>query len=151
MESTSSKSVERLFRMRRKLGRKKPKFLRREHHRRKRLKEVWRRPRGSGSRQRLKKSYVLPMPEVGYRKPKAVRGLHPSGLIEFVVENPEALANLDPKKHILKISSRVGKKKKMEIVKRAVELGFKIANVRAELLKEVQVSEEAKPSEKGGS
>ncbi|MCW1303116.1 MAG: 50S ribosomal protein L32e [Candidatus Parvarchaeota archaeon] len=143
--------MERLLRVRRKLRRKKPKFLRRESHRRKRLEEVWRRPRGSGSRQRLRKCYVSPMPEVGYRKPKAVRGLHPCGLVERVVENPNVLTDLDPKKHILKISSRVGKKKKMEIVKRALELGFKIANVKPELLKEVKTGEEAKPPEEDSS
>ncbi|RLG18727.1 50S ribosomal protein L32e [Nanoarchaeota archaeon] len=147
MGSTSSKSVEkRLLKIRRLLKRKKPDFLRFDTHKRKKLDEVWRRPRGPGSKQRKREKSVTPLPEVGYRAPKKVRGLHPSGLEEVLVYNPENLDGLNPKQHIIKIASSVGRKKKVEIVEKALELGLRISNLKKpkEFLEEVKKKMELK-------
>ncbi len=120
--------LERLLRLRRILKRKKPEFLRQNWFRFKKLGEKWRRPKGKHSklRKRIKGKGSVPHP--GYGSPKAVRGLHPSGLVEVRVFNPSQLEGLDPKVHAIKIASTVGRKKRIEIMKKAEELGLRVLN-----------------------
>ncbi len=83
--------------------------------------------------------------EVGYRSPKAVRGLHPSGLEDVLVYNVKDLEKLNPETQGARIASTVGKRKKIEIIKRARELGIRILNIseekQEELLKLVEKHE----------
>ena len=65
---------------------------------------------------------------VGYRGPRTVRGLHPSGYREGLVVNPEDLNRLVPGRDAVKISGRVGLRKRLDIVKRASELGLHVIN-----------------------
>ncbi len=120
--------MERLLRIRRMLKRKKPAFLRQNWFRFPRLGEKWRRPRGRHSKLRKHEKGKGFLPKPGYRSPKLVRGLHPSGLEEVRVFNPKELANLDPKRHAVRIASQVGKKKRAEIMKKAEELGLRVLN-----------------------
>ncbi|HDN01697.1 MAG: 50S ribosomal protein L32e [Thermoproteota archaeon] len=101
----------------------------------------WRRPRGIDNKQRLKLKSRPPMPEIGYGKPKSVRGLHPSGLKPVLVYNPKMLENLDKDKVIVIVGRTVGKRKRLEIAKKATELGIKIANL-GELIDQSKLSEE---------
>jgi len=118
----------RLLRIREELNRKRPEFIRQESWRYVRVKPNWRRPRGIDSKMRLKKKGYPPSPNVGYRGPKLVRGLHPSGFREVLVHNPKDLEGLDPSRYAIRIASRVGKKKRLEIIKKADELGIKVLN-----------------------
>ena len=120
--------LERLLRLRRILKRKKPEFLRQNWFRFKKLGEKWRRPKGRHSklRRRIKGRGFVPHP--GYGSPKAVRGLHPSGLVEVRVFNSSQLEGLDPKIHAVKIASTIGRKKRIEIMKKAEELGLRVLN-----------------------
>jgi large subunit ribosomal protein L32e len=68
------------------------------------------------------------MPSIGYGAPRELRGLHPSGLKEVVVYTPRELERVDPKKEAVKIASTVGKKKRIEILRRAEELKIKVLN-----------------------
>ncbi len=137
--------MDRLLRLRFKLKRKKPDFLRTEAHRHKRLGEKWRRPKGRHNKMRLKWKEKPAVVEIGYRSPKAVRGLHPSGYEDVLVYNINDLEKLNPEKQAARIASTVGKRKKIEIIKRARELGIKILNIseekQEELLKIVKVEE----------
>lgn len=110
------------------IRRNKPKFVREESWRYIRLKENWRRPKGKDSRMRLQKSGSPPLVSIGYRSPKKYRGLHPCGLEEKIISNINQLNELNPKIHAIRISSKIGKKKKIEINEKANSLGFKILN-----------------------
>ena len=60
-----------------------PKFIRPESWRYKRLETNWRKPKGVDNHQRKQKSRGRPgLPKVGYRGPKIARGLHPSGFTD---------------------------------------------------------------------
>lgn len=68
------------------------------------------------------------MPAVGWRAPKELRGLHPSGLQEILVRSVKDLEKADAKTQAVRISHTVGKKKRAEILKRAEETKIKILN-----------------------
>ncbi|MFW5639313.1 MAG: 50S ribosomal protein L32e [Methanoculleus sp.] len=108
----------------------KPDFKRRGLHRKAKLADVWRRPRGLQSKQRrqFRAKGVLPRP--GYGSPAVVRGLHPSGYEEVRVFSPADLAGLDPDLQAARIAGSVGNKKRGEIQMRAMELGLKVLNAR---------------------
>ncbi len=126
-----------LLKLRMKLKKRKPDFLRPWHWRLKRLGTAWRRPKGLDDKHRLKRKGYPPPVEIGYRGPKAVRGLHPSGYEEKIVYNVKDLEGLDPSIHAIRIAHTVGRRKKAEIVKRALELGLKILNP-GEFLREAE-------------
>lgn len=92
--------LKRLLKLRLLLKRKKPEFVRIDQWRYKRIEDSgWRNTRSIDNKIRRKwKGWPKPV-EVGYRKPAAVRGLHPSGFVEVLVHNVEELAKLDPKTH----------------------------------------------------
>lgn len=105
-----------------------PKFRRQEWFRFKRLGEKWRRPRGRDSKLRLRISGKGSLVSVGYRVPKAIRGLHPSGLAEVLVKNLADLKKIDATRQAIRIASSVGRRKREQILKRAEELKIKVLN-----------------------
>ena len=108
---------------------KKPKFLRQMWKAYKRIRKVkWRRPKGSQSKLRKRMKGKGAVVSIGYGSPKEVRGLHPCGLKEVLVHNPKELEKVDPEREVVRISSRVGKKKRIEIIKKAEELKIKVLN-----------------------
>lgn len=109
-----------------------PEFVRQESWRYKRLDPAWRRPRGKDSRMRLQKSGAPPLVKIGYRTEKKYRGLHPSGFEEVLVKSIKDLENIDPSRQAIRISSKVGKLKRMRIAEIAREKGIKILNPPAE-------------------
>ncbi len=111
-----------------KLKKKKPDFIRQGGKNLKRLGEKWRKPKGQASSLRIHYKGYGHLPTVGYRNPKSIRGLHPSGYEEVLVFNLKELEKIDPKKQACRIASTVGKKKKIEIMKRAEELKIKVLN-----------------------
>ncbi|MUN28543.1 50S ribosomal protein L32e [Sulfuracidifex metallicus] len=92
--------------------------------------ESWRKPRGRDNKSRLKIRGFPPLAQPGYRKPKEVRNLHPSGLAPVLVSNLKDLDSLQSKANqvIVIISSSVGLKKRLEIIKKARELNLRLAN-----------------------
>ncbi|MFQ6012420.1 MAG: 50S ribosomal protein L32e [Thermoplasmata archaeon] len=105
-----------------------PAFRRQEWFRYKRLGVAWRRPRGHHSKLRKRLGYRPPLPSVGYRGPRAVRGLHPSGFHEVLVHRPEEVEGLNPKTEAARIAHSVGTRKRQAIQERADELGIRILN-----------------------
>ena len=74
-----------------------PKFRRQEWFRYFRLARTgWRKPKGYQSKQRLNMKYRTPMVRIGHRKIASVRGLHPSGFEEVLVNTLSELDGLDP-------------------------------------------------------
>jgi len=111
-----------------KARRKKPKFVRQESWRYKRLETGYRRPRGKDSRMRLQRSGSPPLVKIGYGSPKEFRGLHPSGKKEILVNNIQQLDGLSPETYAIRLSGRLGMKKKIMIYEAAVSKGFKVLN-----------------------
>ena len=88
----------------------------------------WKRPRGKDNPMRLKLKGYPPVASVGYRTPKVIRGLHPTGLKPVVISNVKELEELNPAEVIVYVSSTVSLKKRVEIIAKAKQLGFRVAN-----------------------
>ncbi len=126
--NTELAAKEKALKLREALKHKRPDFVRQESWRYKRVKENWRRPRGLDSKMRRKIKGWPKCPEVGYRGPKAARGLHPSGYEEILVYNPNDLDKVDPEKQAIRIAHTVGIKKRMEIIAKATSKKIRILN-----------------------
>jgi len=109
---------------------KKPKFVRQESWRYKRLKENWRRPHGLDNKMRRRVKGWPACPGIGYRGPKESRGLHPSAFKEVRVFNLDDLNKIDPELEAIRIASSVGNRKRAEIIKEARERGIHVLNPR---------------------
>jgi large subunit ribosomal protein L32e len=121
-----SETEERLLRQRHRVG--KPQFNRQDYHKKKRTPSSWRRPRGGLSKQRRGVKGKGPTVEAGYRTPKAVRGLHPSGFEEVRVENADDLEGVDGDRQAVRIGSTVGARKRERIEELAEEAGIRVLN-----------------------
>ncbi|MBD3253942.1 MAG: 50S ribosomal protein L32e [Candidatus Lokiarchaeota archaeon] len=121
----------RLMEIRKKMKKKRPKFRRVESWRYKRVKNSWRKARGIDSKTRRKSKSGVKSPNVGYRTPKKIRGLHPSGYEEVRVITKKDLEDLNPKTQAIKISGRLGAKKRLELIELANNMNIKILNIGA--------------------
>lgn len=116
------------LRVRRALQSRRPQFRRQEWFRYRRLGSEWRRPRGHHSKLRRRLGYRPAVPSAGYRGPRQVRGLHPSGFQEVLVHRPEDLEGLDPATQAARIAHGVGTRKRLQIQELADEAGIRILN-----------------------
>ncbi len=123
-------SIKQLLEIRKKIKCKKPHFIRRDTNRKKRLKKNWRKPTGLHSKLRGRFSGRAKRVSRGYRSPEEVRGMHKSGLQQHAISSPGEFERLDAKKIGLVVSSAVGDKKRIAILKRAKELGFEVLNIK---------------------
>jgi large subunit ribosomal protein L32e len=119
----------RLIELRKKMKKHRPSFRRVESWRYKRVKSSWRKARGIDSKTRRKSKSGVKSPSVGYRSPKKIRGIHPSGYEEIRVFTIKDMDNLNKNKHALKISSRLGAKKRIVLIEMAQRKGFKVLNL----------------------
>lgn len=166
MTEQNIRASEKALKLRRRLKQKKPNFVRPESWRYVRLKENWRRPRGLDHKVRLKWDGWPPGVSVGYRGPKATRGLHPSGFREVLVYNVDDLGRVDPDTQVARIAHTVGKRKRAAILTEARKKKVRVLNVKVarevtskedsteEKLEEAteakEVEEMDKPAEKRG-
>lgn len=123
-----TKEEKRLLKIKNVQGRKRPAFRRQEWFRYKKFDEVWRKPRGMHSKLREHISWRPPNVDAGFRSPRAVRGLHPSGFREVMVYNLADLEKINVEKEAGRISSKVGSRKRSMILEKADELGVKLLN-----------------------
>ncbi len=119
----------RMMELRKKMNKKRPSFRRVESWRYKRVKNSWRKARGIDSQTRKKTKSGVKSPSTGYRGPKKVRGLHPSGFEEVRVHNINDLKGLNNKKHAIKVSTKLGVKKRINVIDYAQSRGFKVLNL----------------------
>jgi len=131
----------RLLELRNKIKKKKPAFRRVESWRYKRVKDSWRKARGIDSKTRKKKKLGVKSPTIGYRAPKKVRGLHPSGYKEVRITTIDDLKNLNKKKHVIKISAKLGARKRIALIDYSQKKGFKVLNLGVSQ-KEIELLEE---------
>ncbi len=119
--------LKRVLMLRETQKRKHPPFTRLESWRYKKLKPVWRKPKGIDNHMRLKRKGWPKSVTVGYRSPKKSRGLHPSGFNEILVYNVKDLDEIQPQQAI-RISQTVGRRKRIKIVEKAQELAIHVLN-----------------------
>ena len=105
-----------------------PRFVREESWRYKRVKEAWRSPKGKTSRVRRSKEGWPPVVKIGYSRPKATRGRHPSGLKEVMVWRPKDLEGIDSKTQAARIAHTVGENKRVQILEDAKKANIRILN-----------------------
>jgi len=129
MTEPSTAAVKKVLRLRER-AKKKPKFVRQESWRYVRLKENWRRPTGVDNKVRKKIKGWPPPVSSGYRRPKTIRGLHPSGYEEVLVYNAEHLKDINPKNQAIRISHTVGKRKRGKILAEARKNKVVVLNVK---------------------
>ncbi|MDW8083744.1 MAG: 50S ribosomal protein L32e [Candidatus Caldarchaeum sp.] len=108
--------------------RKNPDFVRQESWRYVRLRTGYRRPRGKDSRMRLQRSGSPPLAKIGYGSPAEYRGIHPSGYRDVLVSSVTELEALLPGRDAVRISGRLGLKKKLEVFEAAKAKGLKVLN-----------------------
>jgi hypothetical protein len=77
---------------------------------------------------REKRKGKRPSPGTGYRNPKVVRGLHPSGKEIVRVFNTGDLENVNIETQIAQIGSTVGTRKRLDIINFAEEMEIHIIN-----------------------
>lgn len=132
-----------LLRVREKQKRKKPEFARQESWRYKKVSPAWRRPKGIDSKMRLKKKGVPKSVEVGYGSPRLVRGFHPSGFEEILVNSLKDVEKVGSNQ-LIRVGHTVGSRKKLRIMEKAQELGLRVINVHG--VGEVESTESKKTS-----
>lgn len=121
--------TEEMLKKREKIKAKRPDFSRQEWFRRKKIdKDTWRKPRGRHSKTRKNLKYRPNVVSVGYRSPKKVRGLHPSGFEEVLVHNTDDLEDVDPEKQAIRIAHKVGMRKRIDVEQKADEMDIRILN-----------------------
>ena len=118
--------AERLLRVRTRQKSKKPEFNFHDSHKKKRLPTSWRKPRGLHNKLRQQIAAKGKLVRAGYGSPKAVRGFHPCGLPEVLVNNVAELQKAQG--FVVRIAAAVGMKKRLEIQAKAAEAGLKVLN-----------------------
>jgi len=95
-----------------------------------RLNRSWRRPRGIDCRVRRRYRGVLRTPKIGYGSNNKTKHLLPSYKKKFVVNNVPELDMLlmSNDKYCAEIAANVGAIKRIQLLRRADELGVKITN-----------------------
>lgn len=131
----------RLLRVREKIRKSRPKFRRQESWRYKRLKTGWRKPIGIDNSMRHHKRGIPTIVRVGFRGPKAVRGLTRTGKVEVLIHNTNDLEAIEKETQVVRIASTVGTRKKVAITNKADELEIKIINRPEEALTFATISE----------
>jgi large subunit ribosomal protein L32e len=84
--------------------------------------------------------------KIGYSRPRAIRGIHPSGLREVMVWRPRDLEGIDPNTHVAKIAHTVGENKRVLIIEEAKKRSIRVLNPGLKKAPE-QVAPEPKPEE----
>ncbi|KAI0480785.1 60S ribosomal protein L32 [Xylariaceae sp. FL0804] len=114
-------------------------FFRHQSDRFKCLDSAWRKPKGIDNAVRRRFRGRQAMPSIGYGSNKKTRHMMPSGHKAFVVNNPKdvELLMMHNRTHAAEISHSVSARKRVDIVKRAKELGVKVTNAKARITTEV--------------
>jgi large subunit ribosomal protein L32e len=118
--------AERLLRVRTRQKSKKPEFNYHDSHKKKRLGASWRKPQGLHNKLRQQVAAKGSLVKPGFGSPKAVRGFHPCGYPEMLVNNVAEL--MKAQGFVVRIASGVGMKKRLDIQAKASEMGLRILN-----------------------
>lgn len=118
----------RLLKIRKRITQRRPKFTQFESWRLDRVKDHWRKPKGIDNKMRQNRKGWPRSVNVGWMSPKAVRGLHPSGMEEVAIYNVGDLTIIDPETQVARIGGSVGAKKRNNILEEADRRGIRVLN-----------------------
>jgi len=107
-----------------------PRFVRQEKCIRKKLKDVWRKPKGIDSKQIEGKRGKGALPKIGYKKPKKTAYTTPEGLKPVLIQQMTDIENINPKTEAAIISRRFGRRKRNMIIEAANKAKITILNPR---------------------
>jgi large subunit ribosomal protein L32e len=104
-----------------------PTFARMNYGRTKRgrIGKAWRRPRGHDNKQKTGIGFAPKKPAIGYRQPRSIRGMHPTGFRATMVHN---IAEVTKAQGLITISASVGAKKRADMMKIANERKLRVTN-----------------------
>jgi len=123
--------IKRLLKIREKIKSRKPKYLRQDAHRVKKLDKKWRRPRGMHSKMRKRLKSYRRNPEIGYGSPKEVKYLNKEGLMPVLIKSKKDIESAN-ENNILIISRTIGLRKKLEILRQVKSKGLKVENIEVD-------------------
>ncbi len=118
------------LKLRNAMKKRKPTFERQYANVMRQFKGSWNRPRGMHSKMRRGMRGKKLLPTVGFRSPIAVRGLTRDGFVPVIVNNFNDLTKFDVKKQIAVLAAGLGMRKRIEILKKAVEMKIKLFNIK---------------------
>lgn len=90
------------------------------------VKPRWRKPTGVDNKKRIRKAWFGATPKIGNKNAAEVRGVHPLGKPEILVNNVKELDGAE--EVLVRIAGGVGKKKRAEIVAKAKEMNLRVLN-----------------------
>jgi len=114
-----------LLQLRKKISARRPKFVPEDKQKRKRLSDSWRKPKGMHSKMR----HGFWGKPACVRGPKAVRGLHFSGLVPVLVNTVAELEKIDSKIQGV-IIGHIGGRKKIQVLEACKQKGITVLNVK---------------------
>ncbi len=123
--------MEKLLQLKNQLKARMPKFRRQAMHKKLKLRNTsWRRPRGSDSKQKIRKRSYPARVSIGYRTPKKLRNLLSNGLKEVVIANVMHLKKLDKKREGVVLARTLSRRKKVEVLKECLNQGLTVINIK---------------------
>lgn len=105
-----------------------PTFTRADSHKKGRLGDAWRKPKGWQNKMRLHKRGYKKVVSTGYGTPVELKNMNVKGLAIITVSTIAELEALDPKKEGALIS-KIGRKKKEELIAAAQKKNITIINL----------------------
>ena len=141
-------AITKLIQLRTQAKRRKPYFVVKESHHGGRVRVRWRFPQGIHSQVRQMHKGKPAMPTTGYRSPRAVRGLHSSGLRPVVVHTSTQLLSLNPAQEGAVLGATVGQRKRLELLQQAAENKIRILNVKNSLQAAASIAQGLKERQK---
>ena len=111
------------------LKRKKPKFLRQDFHKKKRISPRWRSARGLQSKIRLAVKGYRKKPKIGYGTNLKIKNMHPTGIIPIRVFNITDLKKINKETQGI-IIAKIGLKNKLKLIEYAIKEKITILNIK---------------------
>lgn len=114
----------------RNIAKKKKPTFRRQDSNKYSFNNKWRKPRGLHNKRRLNKKGHQKNPSTGYGSPKESKYLNREGLNRVLITTLKDLKLVNKDKDIAVLASKVGSKKKIEILEKIIELNLKVENIK---------------------
>ena len=118
-----------LLKLRKRMKSRKPNFIRQQYNKKKSLGKKWHAPRGMHSKLRLGKKGKIKKPSLGFSSPKKVKYLTLNGFKPKLVKNLQDINSIK-KDEIIILSSKLGTRKKIQILEKIKELKLDVLNVK---------------------